>query len=52
MTNEPHCAVRERLLAAYPDLQEEYERLRPLYRAIASRLLASRGEEPPTDQTR
>ena len=52
MTNEPHYVVRERLLAEHPDLREEYERLRPLYEAITSRLLASPGEESPTGATR
>ena len=52
MAEEPHYVVRDRLVAAYPDLREEYERLRPSYKAIASRLRASRGEEPPTNATR
>ena len=51
MTNNDHDIVREQLLEEYPDVRQEYERLKPLFETTARRIQASRCAEPRGDAT-
>ena len=41
MSKNTHEAVREKLLAEYPEVKEEYDRLKPRY-AVISKLIQAR----------